>query len=86
MSSFENEISKVIKHALNLYFKNLEGENPATTFYQDIIHSVERPLIEETLQKVDFNQKKTAEILGISRNTLSKKISTLKISIQKETD
>jgi Fis family transcriptional regulator len=85
MTSFGSDISKVIKQALNTYFINLDGETPATNFYQDIIQSVERPLIEEILQKVDFNQKKAAEILGISRNTLSKKINVLDISIRKET-
>jgi Fis family transcriptional regulator len=85
MSSYGNEISKIIKKAVNTYFVNLGGENPAATFYQDIIQSVERPLIEEVLQKVDFNQKKAAEVLGMSRNTLSKKISVLEISIKKET-
>lgn len=85
MSSYGNEISKIIKKAINTYFTNLEGENPAATFYEDIIQSVEKPLIEEVLQKVDFNQKKAAEVLGMSRNTLSKKINVLEISLKKET-
>ena len=83
MSAFTTQISKVIKEALHTYFINLNGENPASSFYQDMIFAVEKSIIEETLLKVELNQKKAAEILGMSRNTLSKKINLYKINLQK---
>lgn len=84
MPSLSSEISKIVKESLHTYFSHLNGENPAVNFYQDILQSVEKPVIEETLAKVDFNQKKAAEILGMSRNTLSKKIQMLNITFQKK--
>jgi two-component system nitrogen regulation response regulator GlnG len=44
---------------------------------------VERPLIEFVLEKTGGNQLRAAEILGINRNTLRKKITTLGVSIKK---
>jgi len=45
---------------------------------------MERPLIRIILEKTRGNQVRTAEILGINRNTLRKKIQTLGIEISKE--
>ena len=41
-----------------------------------VISSVERPLIEVVLHRVGGNQTQAAEILGMNRNTLRKKIKT----------
>ena len=43
----------------------------------EVISQVERPLISLLLQRTNWNQQKTARILGINRNTLRKKIKTL---------
>ncbi|MDO3377037.1 sigma-54-dependent transcriptional regulator [Geoalkalibacter halelectricus] len=52
--------------------------------YEMVLHQMERPLIRIVLEKTRGNQVKTAEILGINRNTLRKKIQTLGIEITKE--
>jgi two-component system nitrogen regulation response regulator GlnG len=44
---------------------------------------VERPLLEFVLEKTGGNQLRAAEILGINRNTLRKKITTLGVAIKK---
>jgi two-component system, NtrC family, nitrogen regulation response regulator GlnG len=44
---------------------------------------VERPLLEFVLEKTGGNQLRAAEILGINRNTLRKKITTLGVSVKK---
>jgi len=44
---------------------------------------VERPLLEFVLEKTGGNQLRAAEILGINRNTLRKKITTLGVSLKK---
>lgn len=84
MATLEEDFSVLIKKSLKKYFENLKGENPASSFYEDLIQLVERPLIEESLIKVDYNQKKAACLLGINRNTLSKKIKILKIDLKKK--
>ncbi|HKJ04000.1 MAG TPA: nitrogen regulation protein NR(I) [Geopsychrobacteraceae bacterium] len=52
--------------------------------YEMVLHQVERPLINIILQHTRGNQVRTAEILGINRNTLRKKIKTLDIPVKKK--
>lgn len=44
-----------------------------------VIQEVERPLMVHVLTRVNGNQTKAAEILGLNRNTLRKKMQTLQI-------
>jgi two-component system nitrogen regulation response regulator GlnG len=47
-----------------------------------VIERVERPLIELTLKATRGNQIRAAQILGINRNTLRKKITNLRINVK----
>ncbi len=51
--------------------------------YDSVIALVERPLIISALSETNYNQLKAAELLGINRNTLRKKIFELRISNKK---
>ena len=51
--------------------------------YDMVLQQVERPLINIVLQKTRGNQIRTAEILGINRNTLRKKIKMLDIEVKR---
>ena len=51
--------------------------------YEMVLHQVERPLINIILDQTRGNQVRTAEILGINRNTLRKKINTLEIEVKR---
>ena len=48
-----------------------------------LISAVERPMIEVALERAGGNQVKAAEILGINRNTLRKKITDLGIELRR---
>ncbi len=52
--------------------------------YEMVLHQVERPLINIILEQTRSNQVRTAEILGINRNTLRKKINTLGIIVKRK--
>jgi Fis family transcriptional regulator len=68
-----NDISACVHGALETYFHNLDGEKPATV-YAMVMRSVERPLLEVVLKQAGGNQTVAAEMLGINRNTLHKKL------------
>ena len=51
-----------------------------------VVERVERPLIELTLRKTRGNQIKAAQILGINRNTLHKKMTDLNIKPKKHNE
>ena len=51
--------------------------------YQTVLHRMEKPLISTTLAHTGGNQIKAADILGLNRNTLRKKIKELDIKILK---
>lgn len=48
--------------------------------YDLVLHKVENILLRELLRQVRGNQKRAAEILGINRNTLRKKVQELGIA------
>jgi len=59
--------------ALDMYFTNLNGHIPGE-LYNLVIREVEEPLFRAVLGYVDGNQSRAAEVLGINRGTLRKKL------------
>lgn len=51
--------------------------------YKSVLAAVEKPLIEDILEKTNGNQIKAAKILGINRNTIRAKIKKLGIDVTK---
>ena len=70
----------VAKH-LRRYFDLHAGQLPPPGLYQRILREIEVPLIEIALDATGGNQAKCADLLGINRNTLRKKISELDIEV-----
>ena len=75
----ENEVAQYVRQAVNNYFADLDGEEPSCAVYDMVINCVEKPLIETVLHHAGGNQTRAAELLGLNRNTLRKKIQTHKI-------
>lgn len=78
MAQKDNELSACVRKAVEEYFKHLDGEKPGT-IYDMVLTSVEKPLIETVLHHAEGNQTHAAELLGINRNTLRKKMQIYKI-------
>lgn len=58
---------------LDRYFSDLDGESTGC-IWQMVISAVERPMLESVLMRAGGNQSRAADMLGINRNTLRKKI------------
>jgi Fis family transcriptional regulator len=71
--SNENEMARVVRRAIDVYFRDLDGER-ARGVYDMVINCVEKPLLESVLHRVQGNQTHAAQMLGINRNTLRKKM------------
>jgi Fis family transcriptional regulator len=69
----QHDLGKCVINALEQYFRDLDGENPAA-IYDMVLKSVEKPMLEVVLAKAAGNQTLAAEMLGINRNTLRKKL------------
>ena len=68
-----------VKLSLERYFHDLNGEK-TTGVYDMVIAEVEKPLLDIVMRHAKSNQCKAAEILGINRNTLRKKLKLYKLS------
>ncbi len=73
MTMNETEMARFVRKAIDGYFKDLDGEK-ARGVYDMVINSVEKPLLESVLHRLQGNQSHAAQVLGINRNTLRKKM------------
>ena len=69
----ENEMAACVRRSLNRYFKDLDGEEPSD-IYDMVVKAVEKPLLLFIMDRAEGNQSRAAELLGINRNTLRKKL------------
>ncbi|GAB4241001.1 MAG: Fis family transcriptional regulator [Methyloligellaceae bacterium] len=71
--SRSNDIADSVQRTLDQYFRDLDGERPAA-IYEMVIRNVERPMLEFVLRQAGGNQTAAADMLGINRNTLRRKL------------
>ncbi len=77
----QETFSESVERHLKRFFARHGSELPASGVYDRILREVEKPLIELSLSATHGNQIKAAELLGINRNTLRKKIRDLEIEV-----
>ncbi len=82
MADGERLSASVARH-LQRYFDLHGGQLPPPGVYQRILREMEIPLIEIALDATAGNQAKCADLLGINRNTLRKKITELDIRVSR---
>lgn len=69
----KEHIQEVVQKSLERYFRDL-GEQEPSNVYEMVIATVEKPLLEAVMMRAEGNQSHAAEMLGINRNTLRKKL------------
>jgi len=79
----DNSLEALVHNKLSASLAQMDV-NELDNLYEMVLHQMERPLIQIVLGKTRGNQVRTAEILGINRNTLRKKIKTLGINISRD--
>ncbi|MDD9821746.1 MAG: Fis family transcriptional regulator [Gammaproteobacteria bacterium] len=62
-----------VRRAVEQHLKELNGED-ASGLHQKVLSETEKPLIEAVMKHSGGNRVKASKALGISRNTLRKKI------------
>ena len=69
----KHPITECIETQLQAYLDDLKG-TPPSDLYQMVLAVVEKPMLEVVLAKAGGNQTLAADMLGINRNTLRKKL------------
>ena len=69
----KESIQEVVQTSLEEYFNEL-GEQQASNIYDMVVLTVERPILEVVMTRAEGNQSHAAQMLGINRNTLRKKL------------
>lgn len=67
-------LSNHVSETIDTYLKNIDGHK-ISNLYDLVLNEIEPALFKAVMKYVDNNQSKAAEILGISRGTLRKKLS-----------
>ena len=81
MTGGTGRLSDSVEAHLQRYF-DLHGDAlPPPGLYDRILREVERPLLQVALDATGGNQLKCADLLGINRNTLRKKLTELNIEV-----
>jgi Fis family transcriptional regulator len=78
MAGKNQSLSALTDDALRGYLETLNGHRPAD-LYKLVMGEVERPLFRTILDYAGGNQSEAAEILGINRGTLRKKLIAYKL-------
>ena len=72
-------LEQCVLRSLEQYFSDLDGARPHA-LHTMVVSAVERPLLQFAMEKAEGNQSAAAELLGINRNTLRKKLQQYRIA------
>jgi two-component system nitrogen regulation response regulator GlnG len=77
----DDGLSAAIERHLASYFASFGAELPPPGLYHRVLREIEHPLLSVTLAATRGNQIRAADLLGVNRNTLRKKIRDLDIQV-----
>lgn len=69
----EQSLRDVVEKAVSNYFQHLDGQD-VTDVYDMVLAEVEAPMLEVVMKYTRHNQTKAANVLGLNRGTLRKKL------------
>ena len=69
----DQSLRDCVEKAVNNYFQHLDGQD-VTDVYEMVLSEVEAPLLEVVMKYTRHNQTKAANVLGLNRGTLRKKL------------
>ena len=75
-----NGLREHVADCMQVYFDNIEGQELPTDIYKMVLEEVECPLLTEVMKRTEGNKLRAAEVLGINRATLRKKLDSYGIS------
>ena len=74
-------LSMAVERHLGVYFKKYQNSLPPPGLYHRVLREIEGPLIGAALAATRGNQIRAAELLGVNRNTLRKKVRDLDLQV-----
>jgi len=74
----KKQIEEAVRHSLEVFFKDLRGEDPDQLHHM-MINLIEKPLLDVVMKHAEGNQSRAAGWLGLNRNTLRKKLTEHKL-------
>ena len=77
----DENLSAAVERHLSTYFGGFEDGLPPAGLYHRILREIEYPLLTAALAATRGNQIRAADLLGVNRNTLRKKIRDLDIQV-----
>jgi two-component system nitrogen regulation response regulator GlnG len=77
----EENLAAAVERYLNKYFGGFGDGLPPPGLYHRILREIEYPLLSAALAATRGNQIRAADLLGVNRNTLRKKIRDLEIQV-----
>ena len=77
----EEKLSAAVERYLASYFQSFGEQLPPPGLYHRVLREIEHPLLSATLAATRGNQIRAADLLGVNRNTLRKKIRDLDIQV-----
>ena len=66
-------LNESVRASITAYFNDLDGTEPAN-MHDMLLRAVEKPLLEMVMERASHNQSRAAQMLGLNRNTLRKKL------------
>ena len=75
----DGKLNGFVADCMAKYFSTLNGHQP-NNLYDMVIGEIEAPLLSAALEYCEGNQSRAAEMLGLNRGTLRKKLRTYNIS------